>query len=477
MARDPRLTALPSAARCAGPRSTTLRAALSVAAVFAEPSRLTLDLACHRSPAFCRRMASVCRRQNSGLFSGSAIRSISRRGLASLSRFHCGRSARGLKGARCALPKRFSPRSCRGAGRNSGRSPRGLNGARGAPPKGFSPRSCRGAGRNSGRSPRGLNGARGALPKRFSPRSCRGAGRNSGRSPRGLNGARGALPKRFSPRSCRGAPRNSGRSPRGLNGARGALPKGLSPRSGRGAGRNSGRSPRGLNGARGALPKRFSPRSCRGAPRNSGRASLAARLERRMLSAAERFLAALRARTGSPIKTTVEAPAFGTVAFLCRQAGFLGQQLLGLRAAWLHLALGGQPQRVHLIFGELAHVSRLHIEHQRPVAHAANLFGKVSDGRKHFSQFAIASLGQNHLKPGVVAFAELGERAPGLYALAPNLARLFQSSRRRASVRVLLRSAFRRPSPDTFSPRPSRLCVSRFANSPSFVISSRPSLR
>jgi hypothetical protein len=42
-------------------------------------------------------------------FSGPVTRSISRRGLASL--FGCGRSARGLKGARGALPKRFSPRS------------------------------------------------------------------------------------------------------------------------------------------------------------------------------------------------------------------------------------------------------------------------------------------------------------------------------------------------------------------------------
>ena len=302
-----------------------------------------------------------------------------------------------------------SPRSGRGLGRNSGRSLRGLKGARGALPKRFSPRSWRGAERNSGRSPRGLKGGRGALPKGLSPRSCRGAGRNSGRSPRGLNGARGALPKRFSPPSWRGAERNSGRSLRGLKGARGALPKGFSPRSWRGAGRNSGRSPRGLKGARGALPKRFSPpslpREVHG--RNSGRSL--ARLEGRAWCAAEGPLAAILPRSGSPI----ELPVSGPVAFLRRKAGFFGQQLFDPGTARLHLALGRQPQRVHFIFGELAHVSRLHIEHQRPVAHTANLFGKVSDGRKHLSQFAVAPLGQHHLKPGIVALAELANARRG----------------------------------------------------------------
>ena len=137
--------------------------------------------------------------------------------------------------------------------------------------------------------------------------------------------------------------------------------------------------------------------------------TIAARLEGRTWRAAERPFAAILPRSGSPI----ELPVSGPVAFLRRNARFFGQQLFDPGTARLHLALGGQPQRVHLIFAKLAHVSRLHIEHQRPVAHTANLFGKVSDGRKHLPQFAVTSLGQHHLKPGIVALAELADARRG----------------------------------------------------------------
>jgi len=95
---------------------------------------------------------------------------------------------------------------------------------------------------------------------------------------------------------------------------------------------------------------------------------IAARFERRAWCASEGTLTASLLRSGAkfwpsaaarPLKT----PPFRPVPFLRRKAGFFGQHLRDFDAARFHLALGRQSQCVHLIFGQLAHISRFDIEY------------------------------------------------------------------------------------------------------------------
>jgi hypothetical protein len=82
-------------------------------------------------------------------------------------------------------------------------------------------------------------------------------------------------------------------------------------------------------------------------------------------------------------------------------------KILGLRCA--ERPIGSFAQQRQLLGIKLAQIAGFLIEHQRPVADAANLLDKMADFLEHFAQFAVASLNQNHFVPGIVALAHLAD--------------------------------------------------------------------
>ena len=61
--------------------------------------------------------------------------------------------------------------------------------------------------------------------------------------------------------------------------------------------------------------------------------------------------------------------------------------------------------------------SRRHIQFQRTVADASNLFYMVSDFFKHFADLPVATLDQRYLVPRIIRFThDADQRGTGLYA-------------------------------------------------------------
>ena len=56
---------------------------------------------------------------------------------------------------------------------------------------------------------------------------------------------------------------------------------------------------------------------------------------------------------------------------------------------------------------KFAHISRLDVEHQRPIPDAANLLHVMADLLKHLAQLAIAALDQGDFKPRIFALPHL----------------------------------------------------------------------
>jgi hypothetical protein len=97
-----------------------------------------------------------------------------------------------------------------------------------------------------------------------------------------------------------------------------------------------------------------------------------------------------------------------TAGFQVRAAAsFSGQHFGGLDPLRFPLALGGQAQQVQLLRIKFAHISRLDVEHQRPIPDAANLLHVMADLLKHLAQLAIAALDQGDFKPRIFALAHL----------------------------------------------------------------------
>jgi hypothetical protein len=75
---------------------------------------------------------------------------------------------------------------------------------------------------------------------------------------------------------------------------------------------------------------------------------------------------------------------------------------------WLPpFAFRSQPKLVQFFRIQFAELARLHVQHQRPVAHTPNLLHAVPDLFEHLPQFAIAALGQHHFVPRIVSRARL----------------------------------------------------------------------